>query len=132
MTFLDTSVLVRYVTGDPPEMAERAVEIIEGTEDLSLTNVVLAETAHVLTSYYGMPRAAVVDALIEFVRRENIATHDVGADLVVAALLLWRPSGRVSVPDFLIWAAARAAGGVTVYSFDRRFPSEGTDLRQSR
>ncbi len=48
--FLDTSILVRYLTGDPNDLAERAAQIIDAEDDLQLTDVVLAETAYVLTS----------------------------------------------------------------------------------
>jgi hypothetical protein len=48
----------------------------------------------------------------------------------VEALLLCRPSGRVSVPDALTWAEARTSGAGAVYSFDRTFPSDGITVRR--
>lgn len=36
--------------------------------------------------------------------------------------MLWRPSGRVSFADALIWAAARATAEPRVITFDQRFP----------
>jgi predicted nucleic acid-binding protein len=127
--FLDTSVLVRYMTGDPPAMAERARQIIDGTLILAVTEVVLAETAHVLLSYYGVPRETVVDHLINFLQKENIVTHGCDKGLVVLSLLRCRPSGRISIPDALIWAAARSSGVTVIYSFDRRFPAVDIEVR---
>jgi len=129
--FLDTSVVVRYITGEPSTLAADARSLIEDSDKvLTLLPVVLAETAFVLMSRYLMRRAEVVDALADFVNRENIEVEGLPADLVVEALALVRPSGRVSIPDALVWAAARAAGRETVvYSLDRRFPSEEIDLR---
>lgn len=53
--FLDTSVIVRYLTGDPPHVLEQAARIIDDVDNLQMTDVVLAEIAYVLTSVYRMP-----------------------------------------------------------------------------
>ena len=47
-----------------------------------------------------------------------------------AKLLLCRPSSKVTVPDALLWAAARDAGQGVVYTFDRRFHAEGIEVRR--
>lgn len=125
---LDTSFLVRYLTGGPPRTASRARDVIEGERAVLLSEVVLLETAHVLRTLYGAPREAVVDALLAFLRRQNVRTLDRSKDQVAAALALCRPSGRVSIADALIWAQA-AAAGVPVYTFDRRFPTDGVEIR---
>ncbi|MEW6033429.1 MAG: PIN domain-containing protein [Chloroflexota bacterium] len=128
--FLDTSVIVRYLTGDPPELAEKAAEIIDGVEPLRVTDVVLAETAYVLTSVYGISRSVVVDHLIAFLQKENISPFALDKGLVLQALLLCRPSGRVSFADAMVWAAARSSGGRVVYSLDERFPGDGLEVRR--
>ncbi len=127
--FLDTSVLIRYLTGDTPELADRAAEIIEGGDDLWVTDGMLAEVAHVLMSVYRRPRDSVVDGLVAFVQRQGIFTYALDKGLVIQGLLMCRPSGRVSFNDALIWASARSAGSEIVYSFDQRFPSDGLDVR---
>jgi predicted nucleic acid-binding protein len=129
--FLDTSIVVRYVTNDPPHLADISAAIIEGDEDLTITGVAIAETAHVLRSVYALPREAIVDALMLLLRLQNIDTFEFGKPLVIQALLMSRPSGRVSLPDALIWAAARAAGDATVYSLDRHFPADGIEVRDT-
>jgi len=121
---VDTSVLVRYLTGDPPLLAAQAKDLVEGDGIVLLTDVVLLETSHVLRAVYGVPREAIVDALVAFLRRENVRPVDRPKDILTTALGLCRPSGRVSIADALIWAAARTAG-VPVYTFDKRFPDEG-------
>jgi predicted nucleic acid-binding protein len=128
--FLDTSVVVRYLRGEPPEMADRAAEIIEGSPELYITDVVLAETAHVLTSVYRVARDMVVDGLVALVRRRNITTFGLDKALVLQGLMFCRPAGRVSVPDAMIWAAARSSGVGAVYSFDERFPLDGVTIRR--
>lgn len=129
--FLDTSVIVRYLTGDTPELAEQAAGIIDEVDDLLITGVVLTETAYVLTSVYHVSREIVVDHLIALLQKENISTFALDKSLAIQALLLCRPSGRVSFADAMVWAAARSAGSKVVYSFDARFPSDGLEIRRN-
>ncbi|MEW6142574.1 MAG: PIN domain-containing protein [Chloroflexota bacterium] len=128
--FLDTSILVRYLTGDPPELAEQAAGIIDSTDSLYVTDVVLAETAYVLTSVYHVPRNLVVDHLVAFVQKANITPFAMDKGQVLQALLLCRTSGRVSFADAMIWAAARSSGSRLVYSLDERFPGDGLEVRR--
>ena len=130
---LDSSMLVRYLTGDPPGLADVSAQVIDGDRALLVTDVVIVETAYVLHSAYEVPRAAVVDGLIALLRKANIDTFRLDKDLVLQALLFCRPSDRVSFADALVWAAARSQAGAAVYSFDARFPDEGlTVLRSAR
>ena len=128
--FLDTSVLVRYLTDDIPDLAAQAERIIEHADELYVTPVVLAETAHVLRRLYRVPREAIVDHLLELVQQDNIAVAGLDKGYVMVGLHRCRPSGRISIPDALVWATARSAGVRTIYSFDARFLSEGVDVRQ--
>ncbi len=128
--FLDTSMVVRYLTDDPPEQAEKAAQVIDGEESLYITDVVLVETAYVLTSVYGISRKVVVDHLIALLQKENISLFALDKGRVLQALLLCRPSGRVSFADSMIWAAARSSGNAVVYSLDERFPQDGIEVRQ--
>ena len=126
---LDTSVIVRYLTGDPPDLADRAATIIDTGADLLVTDVALVETAYALTTVYGVPREVAVDYLITFLQKKNIYTLGLDKDMALHALLLCRPSGRVSFADAMVWAAARSSGSQVIYSFDERFPSDGVEVR---
>jgi len=128
--FLDTSIVVRYLTGDPPELAEQAAQIVDGGENLEVTDVVLAETAYVLTSVYRVPQGVVVDHLITFLQKKNISAFALDKGIVLQALLLCRPSGRTSFANAMVWAAARSAGSKVVYSLDERFPADGLEVRR--
>lgn len=129
-SFLDTSIIVRYLTGDPPELAEKAAKVIDKQENLKVTDVVLVETAYVLTSVYKVARKTVVDHLITFLQKKNISPFELEKELVLQALLLCRPSGRISFADAMVWAAARSAGSNVVYSLDDRFPDDDIEVRQ--
>ncbi len=121
--------VVRYLTRDPPELADRAARVIDRIGPLGVTGVVLAETPYVLTSVYRVPRPIVVDHLVAFVQKKNIATVGLDKAAVLQALLLCRPSGRLSFADAMVWAAARSSGVGVVYSVDERFPADGLDVR---
>ena len=122
---VDASLLVRYLTGDPPHLAEKAAQVLDGEETLGITEVALVETAYALESAYGVPRKEVVDALLALLRKENLKAVGRDKDLWMRALLLCRPSRRVSFVDALVWAAALASGVRRVYALDARFPEEG-------
>ena len=117
-------------TGDPPNMAEQAARVIDGEEGLQNTDVVLAETAYVLTSVYRISRSMAVAHLVDFLLKQNISTIVLDKGLVLQALLLCRPSGRVSFADAMLWAAARASETKVVYSLDDRFPQDGLEVRR--
>lgn len=126
---LDTSMLVRYLTGDTQDLAEQAARVIDQEEDLQISDVVLVETAYVLTSVYKIPREVVVDHLILFLQKENIRPFALEKDILLQALLLCRPSGRVSFADALIWAAAHSTAAKVVYSLDEKFPKDGIQVK---
>jgi predicted nucleic-acid-binding protein len=129
--FLDTSVIVRYLTGDPADLAVLAQRIVDDDVTLTLTDVVLTETLYVLTSVYRIPREIVVDRVIGLVSKKNIVVYALDKDTVIHGLLMCRRSGRVSISDAMIWVAARTAGATQIFTFDRRFPSEGIALGDS-
>ena len=92
---------------------------------LEVSLVALAESAFVLAHHDGVRREEVVDSLVGLLRRRNIRV--IGADTAImsAALLLCRPSGRISFADALIHADTRTHGLDTIWSFARPFPADG-------
>ena len=125
---VDTSVVVRYLTEDVPELAERAAALLDGQDPVALHSIILVETAFVLEKAYELPRARVVDALVEFIQKKNLRLLDLPTEEAILALLLTRPSKRVSFADALLWALARSHQAVRLYTFDARFPAEGLEV----
>ena len=121
--------VVRYLVRDMPEMAQQAAKLIDGGEDLWVTGVALAEVSYVLRTTYLLPREIVIDYLLELLSKQNVSCYGLDKGIVQQALLMCRPSGRTSIADALIWAAARTSGQNLVYSFDARFPTEGIEVR---
>jgi len=127
---LDTSAVVRYLTSDPPDLAARAAGLIESETRLLVSEVVLSETAYVLTKLYNMPRERVIDALVGLLGLPNLGLLHLPKPLALAALELCRGSNRTSFTDALLWAQARHLGHVPVCTFDQRFPAAGITLRK--
>ena len=121
---LDTSVVVRYLMRDQPDLAAASARVIENEDLLLVRDVAIAEVAHVLMSTYGVARERVVDQLMALLQRDNVDMLHLPKELAIGALAQCRPSGRVSIPDALIWTAARAED-LPVYTLDRRFPAGG-------
>jgi predicted nucleic-acid-binding protein len=122
---VDTSVLVRYFVQDHPARGRAAQHLIDTGEEICISLVALAETAFVLSRNYSVPREEVVDSLVTLLRKRNVQVLGMDKTLVAAALLMCRPSGRVSFADALINADARSHGVTTLYTFDEQFPEEG-------
>lgn len=63
---IDTNLVVRYLTGEPPEQYERAWQLIEGADVFVPVTVVL-ETEWVLRSRYRYSRNGILAGLRSFV-----------------------------------------------------------------
>lgn len=115
---VDTNVLVRHVTEDPPDQARRATRSLGSTEELILTDLVFAEVVYVLESNYGFTRDGVfVDALSILAMPAVLAP---GHELLVRALRLYHASG-LDFLDAYVAALAEASGVNRILSFDRDF-----------
>lgn len=126
---VDTNLLVRYLTGEPPDQSEAAARVLERDAPILIAPLILVETAYVLRSVYGVAREDVVAALVDLVQRVNVQVLGVETSLVVQALGLCRASGRVSFADALLWAQARDLDQ-SVWTFDKNFPMEGVRIRR--
>jgi predicted nucleic acid-binding protein len=124
--FVDTNVLVRHLTNDPPEMGERATRYLRDATQLILSDVVLAEVAYVLESYYERPRPEVAAALRAIVDFPAIRTID--ADLLHRTIEVYELVRLHFAEAYLVACAERTGVGV-VASFDRAIGRAGTVRR---
>ena len=95
---------------------------------ISLVSVV--ETAHVLRTQYGVEREAIVEALLDLIRRENVEVLGLPHDDVVEALVLARGLPGRPIPDALIAIGARSAGALPLVTFDRQMARYGVATRE--
>ena len=128
MIALDTSVVVRYLTGAPSDLALRARSLLDGTDRLGISIVVLLETGHVLRSEYGVRRPVIVDRLLEFVTLEDIEIIGPPKRAVVEALARARSLPGTPFADALVVALARDAGARSMATFDRGMGRHGIDI----
>jgi len=117
--FCDTNVLVRLLTGDPPEQAQAAAEALEtaaeGRFTLVVTDLVLAELAYVLTSA-GMAVRTAAEHVTRILDLPGV--HVVDEVALRDAVDLWA-LGRLDFADAYLAALARRVSGGGVLSFDR-------------
>lgn len=121
MISLDTSVVVRYLVGSPKDQAARAAQLIDSDLEIGVSLVVIAETAHVLRSFYRIPRADLVDVLIDLMTKVNVSPIEISTPEVIDALVRARALESAPITDALIAASARAHGALPVYAFDKNF-----------
>jgi predicted nucleic acid-binding protein len=114
--FVDTNVLVRHLTGDPPEMAARATAYLRSEEELLLADLVAAETVYVLESFYDAPRADVAQALRSLIAFDSVVCVDPA--LLLRAVEVYEVD-RVDFAEAYLVACAESTGVGAVGSFDR-------------
>ncbi len=125
--FLDTNVLVRHLTGDPSEQAKRATRYLDQADNLLLPDLILAEIAYVLESYYEAPRQQVAEALRSILAFRAIRVVD--GPLLLRAVELYEVHGLDYADAYLVASAERTGVGV-VASFDRAIDRVGTVRRE--
>lgn len=114
--FVDTNVLVRHLTGDPPDLAERATAYLETERDLLLTDLVAAEMVYVLESFYEASRDQVGEAVRSLVAFESIVCVDPA--LLLRAIEVYE-TDRIDFAEAYLVACAETTGVGKVASFDR-------------
>ena len=125
--FVDTKVLIRHLTGDPPEMASRATRYLETADELLLPDLILAEVAYVLESFYETPRAQVASTLRAVLAFPAIRVVD--ADLLQRAVEVYEVH-RLDFADAFLVASAERTGVGTIASFDRTIDRVTTVRRE--
>lgn len=74
--WIDANVILRFITGDPPEMAKNALELMaraeKGDIGLRLSHLVVAEAVWVLSSFYKFTKKEISEILISFINADGI------------------------------------------------------------
>ena len=114
--FIDTNILVRHLTGDPPELAARATAYLASATELLLADLIVAETVYVLESFYKVPRGQVADAMRSLIAFRSIVTVDPA--LLLRAIEVYELD-RIDFAEAYLVACAESTGVNQVASFDR-------------
>jgi predicted nucleic acid-binding protein len=114
--FVDTDVLVRHLTGDPPEQAECATRYLSGAGRPLLPDLILAEVAYVLESFYEASRAKVATSLRSILAFPAVRVID--PELLQRTVELFDVD-RLDFADAYLVASAERTGVGEIVSFDR-------------
>ena len=123
---LDTNVLVRHLTGDPPGQARRATALLRSRHELILTDLILAEMVYVLESFYERPRTEISEMTRALLALPSIAVVD--HDLLLRAVELYE-GVRLDFAEAYLVALAELSDVNRVASFDRQIDGVETIKR---
>ena len=114
---LDTNVLIRHLTGDPPGQARRATALLRAKNELVLTDLILAEMVYVLESFYERRRPQIAEMTRALLALPSIAVGD--HDLILRAVELYEME-RLDFAEAYLAALAELSDVTQVASFDRQ------------
>lgn len=123
--FVDTDVLIRHLTGDPPGQARRATAFLEEADELLLPDLIVAEVVYVLESFYEVARPRVAELTRAIIGFPAIVVAD--TPLLLRALEVYEVN-RLDFAEAYLVASAEASGVDTIASFDQtidRVPTVG-------
>lgn len=114
--FVDTNVLIRHLTGDPPELAGRATAFLAEADELLLPDLIVAEVVYVLESFYEVPIDEVARLVRSVIAFAPIRTLDQA--LLLRSLEVYE-THRIDYAEAYLVASAETAGVHDIASFDR-------------
>jgi len=122
LRFLDTNILLRYLTRDDERKARVALALLQrierGEERVITTQAVIFETVFTLQRFYKVPRAEIRELVLPIVllrgmQIPNKPLYEQAFDLYVTQ--------NISLPDAWNGVFMRARGLTEIYSWDTDF-----------
>jgi predicted nucleic-acid-binding protein len=115
-TLLDTNVIIRHLTQDPPELGQAATHYLATAKKLVLTDVIAAEMVYVLQSFYRAPRSTIATALRSLLAMDAVSTER--EQVLLRAVDLFELDNMDFADAYLV-AWAEAHGIKQIASFDK-------------
>jgi predicted nucleic acid-binding protein len=113
---LDTNVLVRHLTADPPEQGRRATAFLARADELLLPDLVVAELVYALESVYRLDPPRIAELVRAAIAFPTIVVLDEA--LLLRALELYERE-RIDFVSAYLAASAERSGVGAVASFYR-------------
>jgi predicted nucleic acid-binding protein len=117
---LDTSVVVRLLTGEPEDLALEAMRHVaerrRAGDRLLVSDLVLAETYYALQHHYGVPKTEVLATLRAFLATPEVETTGEAAEVLETPGL---ESAKPGFIDRVIHRGYLGAGGDELVTFER-------------
>jgi predicted nucleic-acid-binding protein len=115
MRAVDTNVLVRLIVQDEPGQVASAYRFIK--HGVWASHLAVVEAAWVLASVYGFRHDQLVRGIEMLLNEKDLIMQD--ADVVVAALDLFRARPALGFTDCMMLEIARKSGHLPLGTFDR-------------
>ncbi len=119
---IDSNVILRYLTKDPPKMAEAVLRTFNDAQNgkisLLLTSLTVAEVVWVLESFYGQSKSKIAETVAQFLFCDGLEVEDL--DLIIEALTLYQDK-NLDFADAFLAAIALRRGPQAICSFDEHF-----------
>jgi predicted nucleic-acid-binding protein len=127
---VDANVLLRFLTGEPSNLAERSARLMRRAEAgeilLHVSSLVVAEMVWVLKSFYSHSYADIAQVLVPLLSADGIEVEE--REIMIRAIELARDKNVDFVDAVLALQAVRS--GETVCTFDKtdfkRLPAQWT------
>ena len=120
--YVDANLILRFLVGDPPEMAEQAAHLFQAVEagqvTLIVDDITVAEVVWVLQSFYQHTPANIAAAIRDLLLHTGITADD--KDTLLYALTLYETK-NVDFADALLAARMQKRRIEAVFSFGNHF-----------
>jgi predicted nucleic acid-binding protein len=114
--FVDTNVLIRHLTGDPPDQAARATKFLGEIDTLLLPDVIVAETVYALESFYEVAVEEVARLVRSIIAFDPIQVAN--QPLLLRSLEVYE-TYRIDYAEAYLAASAETTEIDQIASFDR-------------
>lgn len=125
--WVDANVLLRFLTGEPEDLAKKAARLMARAEGgeivLFVSSLVIAEVIWVLKSFYGRSLDEIAGVMVPLMSADGIEVED--KDILIQAVELARDKNVDFVDAALALQAARRGEPVCTFDGDfKRLPAQ--------
>ena len=126
MRIIDANIILRYLTNDVQDQAERAGELLAkveaGSEEVLLPDIILADIIWVLEGYYKQSREQIREWITTILSMQGLRFSD--KNVALDALDIYVDLG-IDWSDAFVTGQMINHGIMEIYSFDRHFDRIG-------
>ena len=120
--YIDANIVLRFITNNPPEMAEEAAALFAAAEqgeiELLLDEITIAEVVWVLASYYKVGKKPIKETLQSLIAHPGIGVANQTG--VLLALTLFADM-NVDFADALVGVHMSQQKVADIFTYDRHF-----------
>ncbi|MCJ7749182.1 MAG: PIN domain-containing protein [Desulfobacterales bacterium] len=120
--FVDANVVLRYLTKDPPMMAEASLKLFtaaqKGKISLKMIPITVAEVVWVLESFYSYSKNEIAETLTQFLFSDGLTVENLGS--IIEALTLYQKK-NLDFADAFLSVVSLQDDQPIIYSFDHDF-----------